>query len=166
MPEKGTASAQLITMAGRFAKEAAVFDPITGSIFITRGQLRLRQRLYRYDPPVRPRRAGRIEDGGTLWMLGAPVPLQANLSGAQVRRNDLSGRLAPHRRSGSAVPDGLWPAHDHEQPGDNVVKQGWDGGGAVFSRLEELTWDKGVIYFTATQGGGPRRHRLNISADR
>jgi uncharacterized protein len=36
----------------------------------------------------------------------------------------------------------------------NVGEQGWDGGGAVFSRLEGITWDKGVVYFTSTQGGG------------
>ena len=27
----------------------------------------------------------------------------------------------------------------------------------MFSRLEGVTWDKGVVYFTSTQGGGDRR---------
>ena len=40
--------------------------------------------LYRYDPPVDPRRVKRLEDGGTLWMLGIQGTPQANLSGAQV----------------------------------------------------------------------------------
>ena len=46
------------------------------------------------------------------------------------------------------------PTATNNQAISNVGKQGWDDGGAVFSRLEGLTWDKGVIYFTATQGGG------------
>ena len=100
-----------------------MFDPITGSIFITEDNFGFGSGFYRYDPPVDPRRAGRIEDGGTLWMLGVAGTPQANLSGRPGARHHVSGRLDPHRRSESAVPDGRWPAHDHEQPGDLERRQ-------------------------------------------
>jgi hypothetical protein len=72
-------------MAGRFAHEAAAFDPISGSIYMTEDDFGFGSGFYRYDPPVDPRQAGRIEDGGTLWMLGIAGTSQANLSGAQTR---------------------------------------------------------------------------------
>ncbi len=168
VPEKGTASAQPITMAGRFAKEAAVFDPITGSIFITEDNFGFGSGFYRYDPPVDPRRAGRIEDGGTLWMLGVAGTPQANLSGAQVRGTTYQAawiRIDDPNPQFPMAANGL-PTTTNNQAISNVVKQGWDGGGAVFSRLEGLTWDKGVIYFTATQGGGtPETIDWNTSAE-
>lgn len=155
VPANGAAMAAPITMAGRFSHEAAVFDPITRSIFLTEDNFGFGSGFYRYDPPVDPRRAGRIEDGGTLWMLGLADAPHANLSGAQVRGTQYRVAWIPIDEPDPQFPmDGGLPTVTNNQAISTVGKQGWDGGGAVFSRLEGLTWDKGVIYFTATQGGG------------
>jgi uncharacterized protein len=155
VPANGEASAEPITLAGRFAHEAAVFDPITGSIFLTEDNFGFGSGFYRYDPPVDPRRAGRIEDGGTLWMLGVAGAPQANLSGAQVRGMQYRASWISIDEPDPRFPmAGGLPTVTNNQAISNVGKQGWDGGAAVFSRLEGLTWDKGVVYFTATQGGG------------
>ncbi|MEJ7702979.1 MAG: alkaline phosphatase PhoX [Geodermatophilaceae bacterium] len=37
-----------------------------------------------------------------------------------------------------------------------VAEQGWVQGAAYFSRLEGATYDRDIVYFTSTQGGGPR----------
>ena len=89
-------------------------------------------------------------------MLGVAGSPQANLSGAQIRGTHVPGP------PGSSIADpnpqfpmaGGMPTTTNNQAICNVGKQGWDAGGAVFSRLEGITWDKGVIYFTSTQGGG------------
>jgi secreted PhoX family phosphatase len=58
------------------------------------------------------------------------------------------------------------PTVTNNQAISNVGRQGWDGGAAVFSRLEGLTVDKGVVYFTATQGGGtPETVNWDVSAE-
>ena len=155
VPVSGDASAEPITHAGRFAHEAAVYDPISGSIFLTEDNFGFGSGLYRYDPPVNPRAARRIVDGGKLWMLGIAGSPQANLSGAQTR-----GARYRVRWVRIPIPDPQFPVSGgrpvltNNQAISNVGRQGWDGGAAVFSRLEGITCDDGVIYFTSTQGGG------------
>jgi secreted PhoX family phosphatase len=155
VPAHRAASAEPITMAGRFAHEAAEFDPITGSVFLTEDNFGFGSGFYRYDPPVDPRRAGRILDGGKLWMLGIAGEPQANLSGEQVRGTRYRVKWIRIDDPNPQFPmaNGL-PTTTNNQAISNVGRQGWDGGGAVFSRLEGLTWDKGRVYFTSTQGGG------------
>jgi secreted PhoX family phosphatase len=41
-----------------------------------------------------------------------------------------------------------------------VAAQGWEQGAAYFSRLEGSVYDNGVVYFTSTQGGGPKEPTL------
>jgi secreted PhoX family phosphatase len=155
VPANGEASAEPVTMAGRFAHEAAVFDPISGAIYMTEDNFGFGSGFYRYIPPVDPRAVGRIEDGGTLWMLGIVGTPQANLSGTQTPG-------VTYRVQWVEIPDpdpqfpmvGGLPTVTNNQAISNVGKQGWDDGAAVFSRPEGLTWDKGVVYFTATQAGG------------
>lgn len=157
VPAKGAASAQPITHAGRFAHEAAAFDPVSGSIFLTEDNFGFGSGLYRYDPPVNPRRAKRIVDGGKLWMLGIKDMPQANLSGHQERGTRYRVRWIRIPNPNPQFPmdaTGLLPTVTNNQAISNVGKQGWDNGAAVFSRLEGLTCDKGLVYFTATQGGG------------
>ena len=93
-------------MAGRFSHEAAVFDPITGSIFLTEDNFGFGSGFYRYDPPVDPRRAGRIEDGGTLWMLGIADVAPGQPLGRAGTRHKVSASRGSDRRPGSTVPDG------------------------------------------------------------
>jgi uncharacterized protein len=155
VPADGVASAEPVTHAGRFAHEAAVFDPVTGSIFQTEDNFGFGSGFFRYDPPVDPRRTKRIEDGGALWMLGVEGVPQANLSGNQVpgTRYRVRWVRVPEPNPQFPMSGGL-PTTTNNRAIVNVGEQGWDGGGAVFSRLEGITWDKGVIYFTSTQGGG------------
>ena len=142
-------------MAGRFSHEAAVYDPITGSIFLTEDNFGFGSGFYRYDPPVHPRHVGRIEDGGKLWMLGIDRAPQANLSGAQVRGTRYRVRWIRILQPNPQFPMvGGRPTLTNNQAISNVGKQGWDGGAAVFSRLEGLAWHDDRLYFTATQGGG------------
>jgi secreted PhoX family phosphatase len=154
VPVDGVASAEPVTHAGRFAHEAAVFDPGTGSIYLTEDNFGFGSGLYRYDPPVDPRRSKRIEDGGTLWMLGVEGPSR-NLSGDQPRGTRYRVRWVK-----ISEPDPQFPVVDdapttiNNRAIVNVVEQGWNEGGAVFSRLEGIVVDNGVVYFTSTQGGG------------
>ena len=155
VPANGVASAEPVTQAGRFSHEAAVFDPISGSIYLTEDNFGFGSGFYRYDPPVNPRRAKRIEDGGTLWMLAVAGTSQANLSGSQVRGTKYAVRWVQIADPNPQFPmDNGLPTVTNNQAISNVGNQGWDDGGAVFSRLEGVTWDKGVVYFTSTQGGG------------
>jgi uncharacterized protein len=158
-PKSGTASAEPITMAGRFAKEAAVFSPNGGSIYLTEDNFGFGSGFYRYDPPVDPRQSRGIEDGGTLWMLGIAGDPQANLSGAHARGTEFPVTWIriddpdPTFPMAGDAPDEV-PTTTNNQAIQYVGRQGWDGGGAVFSRLEGCIYDRGVVYFTATQGGG------------
>jgi uncharacterized protein len=167
VPANGTAPAAPITQAGRLAHEAAVFDPITASVFHTEDNFGFGSGFYRYDPPVDPRRARRIEDGGRLWMLGVAGTPQANLSGAQVRGTRYPVTWIPIDEPDPRFPMSAGrPTVTNNQAISNVVRQGWDDGGAVFSRLEGITWDKGVMYFTSTQGGGsPEVVNWDVSAE-
>jgi secreted PhoX family phosphatase len=167
VPANGTASAAPVTMAGRFSHEAAVFDPITGSIFLTEDNFGFGSGLFRYDPPVDPRRSKRIEDGGTLWMLGVAGMPQANLSGAQTPGTTYGATWIRIETPNPQFPmSGGRPTLTNNQAISNVARQGWDAGAAVFSRLEGITWDKAVIYFTATQGGGaPEVINWDVSAE-
>lgn len=154
VPADGPGAATPVTHAGRFSHEAAVFDPVSGSVYLTEDDFGFGSGFYRYDPPVDPRRSKRIEDGGTLWMLGIEGGA-ANLSGAQVRGTRFPVRWVRIDEPDPQFPmSGGLPTVTNNQAIANVAQQGWDAGGAVFSRLEGITWDKGVMYFTATQGGG------------
>jgi secreted PhoX family phosphatase len=155
VPGDGNASAAPITQAGRFSHEATVFDQITGSLFLTEDDFGFGSGLYRYDPPVNPRRVKRVEDGGTLWMLGIEGTPQANLSGAQVpgTKYRVTWIRIPNPNPQFPMSGGR-PTLTNNQAIVDVGLQGWNGGAAVFSRLEGITADKGVIYFTSTQGGG------------
>jgi secreted PhoX family phosphatase len=156
VPVNGAASAEPIRSAGRFAHEAAAFDPQGGgALYLTEDDFGFGSGFFRYDPPVNPRRAGRLEDGGTLWMLAVDGMPQANLSGDQTGASYRTTwvQIDPADADPSFGPIGA-PVLTNNQAIHWVTQAGWDKGGAVFSRLEGVVYDKGVVYFTATQGGG------------
>ena len=156
VPADGVASAQPITAAGRFAHEAAAFDPNTGALYLTEDDFGFGSGFYKYVPPVNPRRAGRIEDGGTLWMLGVEGNPGANLSGDQTGASYRTTWIPiPAADANMSFPmAGGRPTVTNNEAIRWVARAGHAGGAAVFSRLEGATYDKGVVYFTATQGGG------------
>jgi secreted PhoX family phosphatase len=162
VPTAGAASAQPITRAGRFSHEAAAFDSRTGSLYLTEDNFGFGSGFYRYDPPVDPRRVRKVLDGGKLWMLAVVGKPQANLSGNQQRGRRYKVRwvrITNPNPQFPMVPDpdspgSMKPTTTNNQAISNVGRQGYDAGGAIFSRLEGIVNDDGVIYFTSTQGGG------------
>jgi secreted PhoX family phosphatase len=151
VPIRGTASAKPIRSAGRFAHEAAVFDPISGAIYLTEDDFAFASGFYRYLPPQHPLRAGKILDGGRLQMLavkGTPnkdlsvgLPAGATFETSWVDIDDPDPTFAGKPTNDDAI--------------QYVGKQGRAKGAALFSRLEGAVYDSGTIYFVSTQGGAP-----------
>ena len=157
VPVSGRASGEPIRSMGRFAHESAVYAPEDGAIYLTEDNFGFPSGLYRYLPPSDPARVGRIEDGGRLQMLAVRGVPGADLAATQ-----------PHR----VVHDVEWVDIDEPwrefpyTPGEPATTtndtaltfvggQGRAKGAALFSRLEGAVVDRGVVWFTSTQGGGP-----------
>ncbi|MEO3874889.1 alkaline phosphatase PhoX [Nonomuraea sp. B12E4] len=149
VPVGRAADAGPIRSAGRFAHEAAAFDPAAGALYLTEDNFGYPSGCYRYLPPRHPVQAGRLLDGGRLQMLavkGAP-------------RKDLSVGQPP-----AATYATTWVDIDDPDPAftggaanDEAVqavgRQGREAGAAVFSRLEGAVHHQGMVYFVSTQGG-------------
>ncbi len=122
---------------GRFVHEAVAVDPATGIVYETED--RLLAGFYRFTPTQR----GVLRAGGRLQMLAI-----------EGRRNV---DLARGQRVGARLPV-VWV--DIDDPDRNsvwdsmgVFAQGYDRGGARFSRLEGCWYGDRSIYFHATNGG-------------
>jgi hypothetical protein len=129
---------------GRFVHEAVAVDPATGVVYETEDQTR--GGFYRFLPtaPGTGGQAPELAAGGRLQMLAV----------RDRRRYDTSRRQQP----GAVLPvawvdiDDPDPADAEHRP-DAVFRQGWDRGGARFSRVEGCFHADGTIYFTSTDGG-------------
>ncbi len=156
VPGEGQSTRKPIRSAGRFAHEAVSFDPERGHLFLTEDNFAFASGFYRYRPPRNPMKVGRLQDGGRLQMLKVRGVDNAHLEGQQVQ---------------GATYDVTWvdidepdieydhtPGEPAPTPNDtaltHVNSQGWAKGAAYFSRLEGQVYDRGVVYFTSTQGGG------------
>ncbi len=158
VPGRGQSTRRPIRHAGRFAHEAVSFDPHRGHLYLTEDNFGFPSGFYRYRPPRHPRHAGgRLLDGGRLQMLKVKGVDNAQLAAQQqtgatydvawvdiaepdVEYDYVPGQTAPTRNDTALV---------------HVSSQGWAKGAAFFSRLEGQAYDRGVVYFTSTQGGGP-----------
>ena len=129
---------------GRFVHEAAAVDPATGIVYLTED--RGRAGFYRFLPsrPYRNGEQGDLAAGGELQMLAAEG--QPNLDCATGRE---VGRRLPARWVTIDDPDPPQAA----QNGAAVFEQGWDQGGARFSRIEGCFYGDDGIYFSCTDGG-------------
>jgi uncharacterized protein len=149
VPADGVSNGQPIKSAGRFAHEAAAVDPRTGIVYLTEDNFGFPSGFYRYLAPQHPMRAKRLRDGGKLQMLKVKFVANADLSGP----GTVGQRL---RVEWVDIPDPD-PTHAPGTTNDQAIvavgDQGRAAGAAIFSRLEGCTYDKGVIYFTSTQGG-------------
>jgi hypothetical protein len=155
-PGQGQSNRQPIRSAGRFAHEAVSFDPKAGILYLTEDNFGFASGFYRYKAPDHPMKAGRLEDGGTLQMLKVRGVDNAHLEATQEQ-----GATYDVEWVDIAEPDVEYdytPGTQAETPNNtaltHVSSQGWSQGAAFFSRLEGQVYDRGVVYFTSTQGGG------------
>ena len=97
VPAGGQSDRKPITMAGRFAHEAAAFDPRHGHLYLTEDNFGFPSGLYRYIPPSNPMDTGRLEDGGHLQMLAVTGVPNADLAATQREERALSRDVGRHR---------------------------------------------------------------------
>jgi secreted PhoX family phosphatase len=157
VPAGGQASREPIRSAGRFAHEAAAFDPKDGIVYLTEDNFGFPSGLYRYTPPRNPMDEGQLLDGGRLQMLAVDGVSNADLAATQPR----NARYGVHwvdiddpAPSFPFVPGQTAPTTNN-QALQHVGAQGFAQGAARFSRLEGAVYDNNVVYFCSTQGGGP-----------
>jgi secreted PhoX family phosphatase len=167
VPVRGEASGAPITRAGRFAHESVAFDPEDGILYLTEDNFGYPSGFYRYIPKHNPMRTGCLDNEGRLQMLAVRGQPNANLAAAQspgasyqVTWVDIDdpAPLFPYT-PGSTAPT------TNDQALTHVGNQGRAQGAAYFSRLEGSAYDDGVIYFCATQGGGPAETSTGPIAD-
>jgi secreted PhoX family phosphatase len=167
VPVDGEASVQPISRAGRFAHEAVAFDPRHGILYLTEDNFGFPSGFYRYIPAGNPMQTGRLDNNGRLQMLAvtgrpnidlaAHQPLRATYDVEWVDIDDPAptfpytpGQTAPTSNNDAII---------------YVGNQGYAQGAAYFSRLEGSVYDDGVVYFCATQGGGPAETSFGPIAD-
>jgi secreted PhoX family phosphatase len=156
VPAGGIADGRPIRKAGRFAHEAVSYDPADGILYLTEDNFAFPSGFYRY-VPRRSFKGKGLDHNGQLQMLAVRGTPQAHLEAHQ---------------STTTVYDVEWVDIDEPDfefpytPGETaptsndtalnfVGNQGRAKGAAHFSRCEGQVFHDGVVYFTATQGGGP-----------
>ena len=156
VPAGGQSSREPVTRAGRFAHEAVALDPLLGHLYMTEDNFGFPSGFYRYKPRRHPWLRQRIDNDGRLQMLAVVGQPQADLAAAQTAGTS-------YRVTWVDIddPDPTFP-YTPGQPApttndtaiNHVGNQGRAQGAARFSRLEGAVYDRGIVYFTSTQGGG------------
>jgi secreted PhoX family phosphatase len=156
VPAGGLSQGRPIRRAGRFAHEAVSFDPEEGVLYLTEDNFAFPSGFYRYVPRSRPEREGELDHNGTLQMLAVSGQPEAHLEAHQEQ-----GATYPVEWVDIEEPDFEFDYTEGEEaPTDNdtainfVGDQGRAQGAAGFGRCEGQAYDDGIVYFTATQGGG------------
>jgi len=156
VPTQGVSDAEPVTSAGRFPHEAVAFDPDEGILYLTEDNFAFPSGFYRYIPPSNPMVTGHLENGGVLQMLRVIGTPNAHLEAGQT-----AGATYPVDWVTIEDPNPTFPytpGVTAPTPNDtaltHVGNQGRAQGAAHFSRLEGQNFDRGVVYFTSTQGGG------------
>jgi uncharacterized protein len=151
----GMGSPEPITQAGRFAHEAVAYDPATGFLYLTEDDFGFPSGFYKYIPPAHPKRAGRIVDGGKLYMLSVTGKRNLDLSARYPIGTRFPVTWVPIADPAPSYPmAGGKPTVLNDDAIIHVAKQGWAEGAAYFARNEGATFDNGTVYFCSTQGGG------------
>ena len=156
VPVDGHASGRPITKAGRFPHEAVSFDPREGRLYLTEDNFAFPSGFYRYVPRARRDGHRALDHNGQLQMLAVAGRPQAHLEAHQdtttvhdvewvdIDEPDFEFDYTPGE-----------PAPTSNDTAINFVgDQGRAKGAAHFSRCEGQVFHDGVVYFTATQGGG------------
>jgi secreted PhoX family phosphatase len=123
---------------GRFSHEAVAVDPVSWVVYETEDANPCG--LYRF-LPYQP---GNLSEGGRLQLLAVK-----NRPGYDTRFDQKVGRSLPVEWVDIPDPD---PA-DAESNGGSVYQQGFERGGAIFSRLEGCWMSDRTLYFVSTDGG-------------
>ncbi len=122
---------------GRFNHEAAAVDPKTGIVYLTedRGD----SLFYRFIP----NEYGRLAKGGKLQALAIKAKPQFDSRNWDKTNMALFEWL-----------DAQWiDITNPESPEDDLRKQGYEKGAALFARGEGLHWGDDELYFCCTNGG-------------
>jgi secreted PhoX family phosphatase len=167
VPVDGAASGVPIRSAGRFLHESAVYAPEDGALYMTEDNFGFPSGLYRYLPPSDPMQVGRLEDGGRLQMLAVHGRPNADLAASQRRRATYDVEWVDIDEPWREFPytPGQTAPTSNDDALNVVGAQGRAKGAAMFSRLEGAVHDRGVVWFTSTQGGGPAETSLGPIAD-
>ncbi len=160
MPAGGQGSREPITDAGRFAHEAAAYDPARGRP-LPRPRTTSASRpactatCPAGPPPARSAPSVTADGSQMLAVVGRP---NADLAAAQPAGRDRTGSpgwtSTTRPRRFPYTPGQVAPT-TNDQAIRYVGDQGRAQGAAYFSRLEGAVFDRGTLWFTATQGGGP-----------
>ncbi|PZF98926.1 PhoX family protein [Micromonospora deserti] len=167
VPVDRPADRRPITAAGRFAHESVAFDPVGGHLYLTEDNFGYPSGFYRYTPPRHPMRCGRLADGGRLQMLAVRGRPNLDLAAAQRRHATYRVQWVDIDDAAPRFPytPGEVAPTSNDEALTYVARQGWAHGAAYFSRLEGSAYDDGIVYFTATQGGGPAEASTGPIAD-
>lgn len=135
---------------GRFVHEAVAVDPATGIVYETEDQGEAG--FYRFVPGGPYRRGERPNlASGRLQMLGLRKQSQYNTATGQSAGVVLPVHWLDIRDSDSA---------EDSVKANAVFQQGWEQGGARFSRIEGCWHEDGTIYFACTDGGDARHGQI------
>lgn len=151
VPTRGVSKARPIKAAGRMSKEVCIVDPHRNALYITEDCFLAESGLYMFVPDRDPRRRGRLEDGGRLYMLGVRGEPNARLDEGQPKG-------ARYRTYWIRIEDPDPEFEEGISSNDAIKRVGDEGrakGAAIFSRLEGAVWSRGRLYFVSTEGGAP-----------
>jgi secreted PhoX family phosphatase len=156
VPADGQSDRQPITNAGRFPHEAVAFDPKGGILYLTEDNFAFPSGFYRYVPESNPMDTGELGNDGHLQMLRVMGTPQAHLEAHGTAGTQYAVDWVDIGDPSPTFP--FTPGQTAPTTNDTALtfvgNQGRANGAAGFSRLEGAVYDRGVIYFTSTQGGG------------
>lgn len=167
VPVRGQSDREPITAAGRFSHESVAFDPWSGYLYLTEDNFGWPSGFYRYKPRKHPMKTGKLGNRGRLQMLKVRGRPNLDLAAAQPRRASYRVEWVDIDDPAPSFPytPGQTAPTTNDTALTHVARQGWAQGAAYFSRLEGSAYDDGIVYFTATQGGGPAETSLGPIAD-
>jgi secreted PhoX family phosphatase len=156
VPADGQSDREPITGAGRFAHEAVTWDSDHDVLYLTEDNFAFPSGLYRFIPRESPWKRKRLSKTGRLQMLAVRGMPNVNLAVNQVAGTTYRTRWVDIDDPNPSFPftPGQTAPTTNDQALVYVGDQGRSQGAAWFSRLEGARYDRGVVYFTSTQGGG------------
>lgn len=156
VPANGVSTGEPITAAGRFAHESVVYDDAGGYLYLTEDDFGYPSGFYRYKPRTDPMETGGLDNHGRLQMLKVMGQPNAHLEAGQAAGTAYRVEWVDIEDPAPTFPytPGQPAPTSNNAAITYVAAQGWAQGAAFFSRLEGAVVDRGVVYFTSTQGGG------------